>query len=66
MFDLGAEVYIKTDPGQHKGVIISITIGWNGGIIYEVGFGTEAHDFQAIELSTTKDLGMIPVQEEED
>ena len=62
MFDNGQFVYVKTDPYQRKGVITSITALWNGGIVYEVAFGADYEEYQAIELSEDKDLAIQPLK----
>lgn len=59
LFNNGDVVYVVSDECQFKRIIISIAKDWNGGIRYEAAIGTESNWFQAIELSTTRDVGMV-------
>ena len=64
-FELGEEVYVKSDPMQYKGIIVRIAKSWNGGIEYEVDQHPDKDWFQAVQLSKTMDLSITITQIED-
>jgi len=53
-FELGEEVYLKTDEEQRKRIITGIKIDCTGGIWYELSLGTNVSNHYAVEISREK------------
>lgn len=57
-FNLGDEVYLKTDTDQKKRLIVGLSININGSILYRLVCGTEDDYHYEQEISETKDVVM--------
>lgn len=55
-FDIGQEVYIKTDVDQIKGIINSIEVCPNELLIYKVAIRSFTHGYYDFEISAEKDI----------
>lgn len=53
-FNIGDFVYLKTDMEQERGIVTSIVVKQNGGIDYQVSFGTVTYQACSVELSAEK------------
>lgn len=55
MFDIGQEIYLKTDPNQDKRLVCQIAV-LPMGLLYKVCMGTISSDHYEFEMSTEKQL----------
>lgn len=55
-YDIGAFVYLTTDPDQHRRIVTGIKICKGGELIYEISFGTQTSNHYEFELSAEKDI----------
>jgi len=55
-YEIGAFVYLTTDPDQHRRIVTGIKICRAAELVYEITFGTHSSDHYEFELSSEKDL----------
>jgi hypothetical protein len=59
-FNLGQQVYLKTDEDQSPRIVTGIQLRPNGGVIYSVSRGSEIEsEHYAIELSAERDVLLV-------
>jgi hypothetical protein len=57
-YTFGDSVYLKTDPDQHKRMVIAFTLRPGGIAYYEIAFGSESSFHFEIEMSDTPDQAL--------